>query len=189
MSKQDIRHSIRTVLSVISSEEKRSQSEEVFNKLKKNKAFIESKRIGIYVNLRREIQTKQIIEFCFENKKQVFIPKYCEKSLEMDFFELFSMKDLEGLPQTKWKIKQPEDVSGREKALSGGGLNVILVPGVAFTSNGLRLGNGLGFYDRYLNKCLNNCRPLLIGLAFKQQILDTIPTEKHDFKLDFVLFP
>nr|CAD7203571.1 unnamed protein product [Timema douglasi] len=72
---------------------------------------------------------------------------------------------------------------------SRGGLDLIVVPGLAFSREGARLGRGKGYYDTYLTKCcqLQNTSPVTVGLAFKQQLLDKIPTQEFDFKMDYVL--
>jgi 5-formyltetrahydrofolate cyclo-ligase len=59
----------------------------------------------------------------------------------------------------------------------------ILVPGVAFTRDGRRLGQGMGFYDRVLAAH----RGPTIGIAFRCQVLDDLPTEPHDQRLQWVL--
>ena len=74
-----------------------------------------------------------------------------------------------------------------------GGLDLILVPGLAFTRSGHRLGRGKGYYDTFLmkHKAMHAAthRPLTtIALAFREQIYDEIPTVEHDFTIDLVLF-
>ena len=60
---------------------------------------------------------------------------------------------------------------------------VLLVPGLAFTAEGLRLGRGGGFYDRYCE----DFRGPTIGICWEKQIIDFIPREKHDAVMDIVL--
>ncbi len=60
---------------------------------------------------------------------------------------------------------------------------VVLVPGLAFTRTGKRLGRGKGFYDRYLA----DYPGIKIGLAFPEQLLEDIPTEAHDVPMDLVV--
>jgi len=72
-----------------------------------------------------------------------------------------------------------------------GGLDLMLIPGLAFSRSGHRLGRGKGYYDRYLDQYrqLPGMRPVTtIALAFKQQIFDNIPTSEHDVIVDLVLF-
>ena len=63
--------------------------------------------------------------------------------------------------------------------------DLVLVPGMAFDLNGSRLGRGQGFYDRLLEKISG----IKCGLAYDFQLLEKIPTEPHDAKVDFVFTP
>lgn len=63
-------------------------------------------------------------------------------------------------------------------------IDLIIVPGVAFTPSGDRLGYGGGFYDRYLPLCT---RARLLACAFEEQMLDTLPTEAHDLRLPLIV--
>lgn len=63
--------------------------------------------------------------------------------------------------------------------------DVVVVPGVAFTSAGDRLGQGGGWYDRYLARVRPEC--VTIGVAFAEQIVDALPVEPHDIRLDHVI--
>ena len=65
-----------------------------------------------------------------------------------------------------------------ENGLEGESMPLILVPGLAFTKKGDRLGFGKGFYDRFLSE--QTFRALVIGLAFEEQIMAELPTEIHD---------
>lgn len=64
-------------------------------------------------------------------------------------------------------------------------LDLIFLPGRAFDRRGNRLGRGKGFYDRFLAAVRPDCR--LIGLAFDEQIVDTLPTEPHDRRMNGVI--
>ena len=63
--------------------------------------------------------------------------------------------------------------------------DVIVVPGTAFTASGQRLGQGGGWYDRFLVRRRDDA--VLIGLAFEPQIVESIPIEDHDVVLDIVV--
>jgi len=64
-------------------------------------------------------------------------------------------------------------------------LDVVVVPGLAFTSDGRRLGQGGGHYDRFLPRLRPGC--LTIGAAFAEQLVDELPTEDHDAKVSTVV--
>ena len=65
-------------------------------------------------------------------------------------------------------------------------LDLVVMPGVAFTEAGARLGHGKGYYDKYLAS-LRDPKPTTIALAFREQILDELPTGPHDVPVDLVL--
>jgi 5-formyltetrahydrofolate cyclo-ligase len=75
------------------------------------------------------------------------------------------------------------DILGPSKDCSIVSPEVVIVPGLGFSPDGKRLGRGKGFYDRYFEKS----SVLKIGIAFEMQILNDIPTETHDMKMDFVV--
>lgn len=64
-------------------------------------------------------------------------------------------------------------------------IDVVLVPGVAFTARGDRLGQGGGWYDRFLPTVRADAR--VIGVCFAEQILDDFPIEDHDVRVDQVI--
>jgi 5-formyltetrahydrofolate cyclo-ligase len=75
-------------------------------------------------------------------------------------------------------------------------LDVILVPGVAFTRGGGRMGHGMGYYDKYLLKYFNKFpdktkidKTFLVGLSFREQIVDDdqLPIDPFDYPLDLIL--
>lgn len=64
-------------------------------------------------------------------------------------------------------------------------LDFVLVPGVAFGLDGFRVGRGQGYYDRLLvSVCGRKC-----GAAFDEQIVNHVPAEPHDVRLDCILTP
>jgi 5-formyltetrahydrofolate cyclo-ligase len=64
-------------------------------------------------------------------------------------------------------------------------LDVVVVPGLGFTADGRRLGQGGGHYDRFLPRLRPGC--VTIGVAFAEQVVDDLPTEPHDVRLDLVV--
>ena len=67
-------------------------------------------------------------------------------------------------------------------------LDVVIVPALAFDSKKNRIGFGGGYYDTFLEKVRQkNNKALFIGVCYDFQIIDSVPTEKHDVNLDFVV--
>ena len=63
-------------------------------------------------------------------------------------------------------------------------IDVWLVPGVAFSRDGKRLGRGKGYYDSTL--ALRRTDAVTIGIAFELQVLDDVAVEPHDVMMDFI---
>ncbi len=65
-------------------------------------------------------------------------------------------------------------------------IDLMLVPGMAFTREGARLGRGKGFYDRYMAQ--PELQAFRVGVCFAHQLVETLPTEPHDCAIDAVCF-
>ncbi|XP_064474404.1 5-formyltetrahydrofolate cyclo-ligase-like [Ornithodoros turicata] len=190
-AKSALRSEVRKKLQQLTQEEKALQSKHVCTKLLRGKLYRTSARISVYVSTDLEVNTEPIIEQALNDGKECFIPRHNENSRHMDMVKLASLAEYHSLPVTKWGIKQLSMAEHRDEALASGGLDLIIVPGVAFTKRGVRLGHGKGYYDMYLEQCANSShgRPYMVGLSFKEQLYPNIPTHDHDFVLDEVLFP
>lgn len=80
-------------------------------------------------------------------------------------------------------VREPDP--SRCAALDAAEADIILVPGLAFTTDGRRLGRGRGFYDRVLAQL--PARVLKVGICFGGQLVDDLPVEDHDRRVDLVL--
>jgi 5-formyltetrahydrofolate cyclo-ligase len=90
-------------------------------------------------------------------------------------------------PFEEWCRREGKEVA---MATTGGAVDppwpdVVVVPGLAFTADGDRLGQGGGWYDRFLMSIRADCTT--IGVGFVEQIVDALPTEPHDVRLDHVV--
>ncbi|KAG7173031.1 5-formyltetrahydrofolate cyclo-ligase-like [Homarus americanus] len=188
-AKAALRKELKAKLNSLSSEEKARQSVIVQQKTLQHELYKRSQRVSIFLSMNDEIQTEPILRHALETGKTCFIPRYDSKSTYMDMVRVNSWEEYESLPVTKWQIKQPPLDKQCDKALSSGGLDLILIPGLAFSKEGHRMGRGRGYYDTYLTKCreLQNQPPSTVALAFKEQILPEIPTEDTDMPIDIIL--
>ncbi len=67
-------------------------------------------------------------------------------------------------------------------------MDLVLVPGLAFTRSGKRLGRGKGYYDAFLSQsCSNNTCCQAVALAFSEQVLEDLPTDERDFTVHRVI--
>jgi 5-formyltetrahydrofolate cyclo-ligase len=80
-------------------------------------------------------------------------------------------------------IMEPDPAKAEEADLAK--LDAVLVPGVAFDRQGGRMGYGGGFYDRFLSAL--DRKPLLIGCGYGLQVVQSVPVEPHDVRLDYLV--
>ncbi|WP_297890539.1 5-formyltetrahydrofolate cyclo-ligase, partial [Sulfurihydrogenibium sp.] len=66
-------------------------------------------------------------------------------------------------------------------------VDLIVVPAVVYDKEGHRIGYGKGYYDRFLPKLRYDC--LKVGFAYDFQVVEKIPHQPHDFKVDVVITP
>lgn len=117
----------------------------------------------------KEISTDAIVRDALRKGKSVFVPYMHEaqksenKGSLMDMLRLMDETDLDSLEPDAWGIPtlSEESINRRQNALGGQGiesdmsspqLKLIFIPAVAFDQAHRRLGNGKGFYDRYLQR-------------------------------------
>lgn len=136
----------------------------------KNNGF---EKIAIYVSVSDELSTREIVNRLLSLDKRVFVP-VCVSESEMVFTEINAetewIKGAYGIPEPK--IRTPET-----------DFDAVIVPLVAFDGNKNRLGKGKGYYDRFLS----DSKARKIGVAFREQKAEFVPTEKTDVKLDEIL--
>ncbi|KAI8063168.1 5-formyltetrahydrofolate cyclo-ligase [Gongronella butleri] len=173
-----------------------AQSDQVFQRLQQLEEFQQCRNVSVYVSMpTQEINTRSIIQHILEAGKACYIPR-CTKDT-MDMVRVASWDDYLALPRNKWDIPEPPLDQPRENALDKDGLDLMLVPGVAFDTQKQRIGHGKGYYDRYLLKYAawaeQHSKPPLktAALALQEQILDVgvIPLEETDQTLDYIVTP
>jgi len=132
--------------------------------------------IALYSAILNEVFTEEILRAARLNGKKVVYPRVRDSLLE--FAEVRERSDL--VPGV-YGILEPSGTS----VCSVREIDLMLLPGVAFDLSGYRLGYGKGYYDRTLHGFLGDV--LLVGLAFDMQVVETIPAEIHDVRLDLLL--
>lgn len=190
IAKKTLRAAVNRRLRAISPDSLLRQSNKVFEKLKTNDLFMNASAVGLFMNMPSgEIHTMEIIEYCFRLRKQVYLPR-CQSNAgesSMTFLRLSDMRAVLDLqPRGKYGLLEP--TTGMD-ALVAGELDVVLVPGVAFTLGGKRLGRGAGYYDKFLSAYfeIHEEMPRLIGLSLDEQIVEDLPMDNHDWCLDEVV--
>jgi len=190
-----------TILS-ISPSVKQHQIRVVSQRLFASEAYKTARTICVFLSMPGEFDTRSIVEDIFRTNRKCYVPRV-ESTVDMKMLQAFSLEDIAHFPLNKYSIPEPpgasanrtelESSSTRDDAMQSLDIDLFLVPGVAFDSECHRLGHGKGYYDRYLNEMELRLRnrgrqmPPLIGLAFSEQMVGSVPVEPHDRQLDDVL--
>ena len=128
--------------------------------------FIKNKIVCTYIHTDSEVEiTNDLIGY-----KQLITSYLVSSDIELCLYKEPFIKNALNIfePENPIKIKE---------------VDVFLIPGVAFTASGKRLGRGGGYYDKLLSKYPDT---LKIGITFNERILQDLPTESHDISMDYV---
>jgi 5-formyltetrahydrofolate cyclo-ligase len=141
-----------------------------------------AKTVMFYIDVRSEVRTRQALPMALESGKKIVIP-YCVDGL----LELFHLESMDELELGMYRILEPraELRTVAKKKVDVEGLDLILVPGVAFDRRGGRTGHGKGYYDKLLEHRGPNTP--LVALAFECQMFPEIPMDDHDIFMDRVV--
>lgn len=180
-TKAEIRKRILAVRKGLTDEETASKSESIVQKVIKTPEYREADNILLYADYCREVMTRGIFEDALLHRKRIYFPRVDKLANSMEFYQVISVRQLE---RGYMDILEPkEEVRSRYRFQSKEDTLVIL-PGVAFDTAGYRIGYGKGFYDRFL---ANKRQLSTMALAYACQIVDEIPRDKHDIKMDKIV--
>ena len=138
-----------------------------------------AKNILFYVSYDKEVDTHEMIKESLLNGKTVLVPKTNTQKKTICVSKLLSWNDLS---PCAYSILEPREDCIREVPVSS--VELLIVPGVVFDLCGNRIGHGMGYYDRLLK---NTPQTHTLGLAFECQIIESIPAEEHDEKVEMIL--
>ena len=179
-AKQKIRAEARRRRRELADKEQRSR--EIAATLCKLPAYVGAKTVMFYVDMGSEVRTRPLIEENLRRGRCVVVP-YCAG----DELGLFRLEDMSELAPDTLGIDEPLPVLRGlpERSVENEEIDVVIVPGVAFDPRGNRIGQGQGFYDRFLKKLVNRAR--FVALAYQCQIFSSIPLDPHDIQMDVVV--
>lgn len=176
MLKRELRTLMRQKKGLFTQQQLCELSLPIVDRIKPMLAGVET--IVAYYSLPDEVDTHDFIDWLIAEGKTVYLPKV----ISDEDMVLCRYTGAESLCEGAFGIMEPVG----EELPADEAIDVVLVPGMAFDSEGNRLGRGKGYYDRFL-KLLTNPRPKLIGVCFDFQKVDMVPTEPTDVKVDVVV--
>lgn len=176
MDKKELRRQIREKKRAMTEEQIAAASARLGELFLNCPQYQNAKTIYGYLPYNQEVRTVPMLEQAMKDGKKVAVPKcYGE---EMRFIY---MDDLSKVEKGYANIPEPiadEPVADDRTAL-------VLMPGMAFTKDGKRMGYGGGFYDKFLAAEPNHPT---VALCYDFQMVEDLPTEDYDIPVDCVLW-
>ena len=172
--KAELRKQVLQEMKAISQEQKQAMDQALTDQFLKHPFYQEAKVIATYLSFPHEFQTQELIEQALKDGKKVLIPKTYPKG-RMDFV----VYDPQQLVKTSFGLLEPQ---GDLEVVDASQIDLIHVPGLAFTTEGYRIGYGGGYYDRYLKHFPGHT----LSTVYPCQIQDFSP-ENHDIPVQEVL--
>ena len=174
-----LREQMRARLAELGAADIRAKSAAIWERLPLVKEFAAATRLLVYVSTGNEVDTHGLIRQLLAMRRQVCVPRF-DPTTQSYAVSVLHDFDAE-LTTGKFGILEPKPEAVRPTALDQ--INAVLVPGLAFDETGNRLGRGSGHFDRLLRQTSG----VKVALAFDFQILDEVPAEAHDARMDFIV--
>ena len=179
LTKEQLRQRAREKLAALTLAEARAGSAAIWERLSVLGEFSAAARLLIYVSTGSEVDTHGLIRQLLAMGRQVCVPRFEPVTQS---YVACQVRDFDAdLATGKFGILEPRPKAVQPAAIDP--IGAVLVPGLAFDETGNRLGRGLGCFDRLLRQTSG----VKIALAFDFQLLDEVPAEPHDVRMDFIV--
>jgi len=179
-SKQEVRQRLRAASSLHSPEECARESQRIVSEIRGQTAWKQCRVLLSFAPISGEPDLRELCHQALRERKTVAFPRYLQ---ETGGYRAFEVLDLQrDLVAGRFGIAEP-GTACPECNLNK--LDLVFVPALGFSLDGVRLGRGKGYYDRLLAKVsAKKC-----GVAFDWQIAAELPWESHDVRMDCLVTP
>ncbi|MBL4937123.1 5-formyltetrahydrofolate cyclo-ligase [Clostridium sp. YIM B02515] len=179
MEKSEIRKKILEQRESIDSDIRSKWDESIFKRLITSELYKRANTIFTFVSFKSEVDTHMIINDAISNHKTICVPKINSKQ---EGIKLYKIDSFNQLKKGYFGILEPIESC---QQVDKNSLDLILMPGVAFDRYGGRVGYGAAFYDRFISNM--NKHVDKIALAYHFQVLDSVPMNEHDIRIDGII--
>ncbi len=178
--KELLRHEMLAKRDALSSEERLEKSSEIVDRLLKHSDIINAKSIFTYISFRSEVNTYEMINSFLDQGKIVSVP-FTDTNKKIIIPSIIKSVKNDLAPGT-FGILEPS--AEKINSMPVNEIDIIIIPGAAFSEKGCRIGYGGGFYDRFLKKKYIAS----YALAFDFQVVDEVPFDPgFDMKVDHIV--
>ncbi|MBQ6839119.1 MAG: 5-formyltetrahydrofolate cyclo-ligase [Oscillospiraceae bacterium] len=176
MDKKELRRQIRQLKRAMTEEQIVEASEKLGELFVDTPQYKNAKTIYGYLPYNQEVRTVPMLERAIRDGKRVAVPK-----VYGDDMKFIYMEDLTRVELGYAGIPEPVD----DGPVADDPTALVLMPGMAFTQKGDRMGYGGGFYDKFL---ASEPEHPTVALCYAFQMVESLPTEEYDIPVDCVLW-
>jgi 5-formyltetrahydrofolate cyclo-ligase len=177
--KNAIRKRLRETLSGMNEDNRHLKSLAACRLITASPEFAAAETVMMYLSTAHEVDTSLLAQRAWQAGKTVVVPKVSWDQKRMLPVEISSLHN--DITTGTMGIREP--VGG--KPVPANLIDLVVVPGLGFTTTGYRIGRGMGFYDRFLAQ--GEFLGLSCGLAFEEQVVEDLPVLDHDMPLSMLV--
>ena len=165
---------MRRLNRALDSRQRLRASAAIFSAVERLPEFRSARTVAVFAALPDEPATDEVLAR-WASTRRVVLPR-----VEGDAMRFYACRP-DALVFGAFGILEPQG----ERPCPAGEIDLVVCPGVAFTADGRRLGRGRGYYDRYLGDPA--FRGFRVGVCYAHQLVDDLPVEPHDVRMDRVI--
>ncbi len=171
--KDEIRKQMKALRRALSQDEMASSAKRITEEIIKMDAYARAKTVCLYLSAYKEVDTSALLARCKQDKKTVLLPVTATDGT------ITLYKDNGKYIKGNFNITEPDSTETADAKT----VDLFIIPALAFDKSGNRLGFGMGCYDRMLK----NANGYKIGIGYAFQLIDSLPSDAHDIKMDMVI--
>jgi 5-formyltetrahydrofolate cyclo-ligase len=181
-TKPEIRRHVLAMREELDAGLREAYSKRIISRIRDMEAYRKAGAVLGYMNIGAEFCSDIWVGHVLEDGKRLALPRINRHANHLD---LYWVEDLGSqLAAGMWGIREPV-VERCQRLASPNEVEFALLPGVAFCRDGARIGYGGGYYDKLLGSMMR--RPRLAAAAFMLQLVDHIPQEMTDVKVEWII--
>lgn len=177
-TKAELRRQMRKLRANMGDEARAAASLAIVQRVLAHESYAQAETVALYADFRQEVQVEALLAGARRDGKRVVLPRVEDGGT----LTLRLVLPEAPLVLSPLGIAEPASSS---PTVAPRQVDLFVVPGLAFDTRGGRLGYGRGHYDRLLLSAQGNAT--LVGLAFECQVVDAVPLEVHDVRLNHVV--
>lgn len=159
---------------IMSAEDRQLSSQKILEQLEQMSCFREAKTILLYYPIQNEVDVLPLVKR-YKHDKTLLFPVSHRRGMTVHPYAGNAM-----MHRGKFGIPEPTTPAYT------GGIDLVIVPAVAFDEKGRRLGRGGGYYDRFIKK---QTHAVLVGVGYDFQLVEEVPSTRHDQRVDRIVLP